>query len=99
MGDLGSIHRLGRSTGEGKGYPLQYSGLEKSVDYIVRGVTNSWTRLSVFHFTSFTTLSHSFFHSFSKHLFLPRPHPVLKEPKPQPSRSFCSLSSQELLLL
>ena len=27
-GDLGSIPGLGRSLGEGKGYPLQYSGLE-----------------------------------------------------------------------
>ena len=27
-GDLGSIPRLGRSPGEGKGYPLQYSGLK-----------------------------------------------------------------------
>ena len=27
------IHRLGRSPGGGKGYPLQYSGLENSVDY------------------------------------------------------------------
>ena len=32
-GDLGSIPRLGRSPGEGKGYPLQYSGLENSTDY------------------------------------------------------------------
>ena len=32
--DLGSIPGLGRSPGEGKGYPLQYSGLEKSMDYI-----------------------------------------------------------------
>ena len=32
-GDLGSIPRLGRSPGEGKGYPLQYSVLENSVDY------------------------------------------------------------------
>ena len=31
-GDLGSIRRLGRSLGEEKGYPLQYSGLENSVD-------------------------------------------------------------------
>ena len=30
--DLGSIPGLGRSTGEGKGYPLQYSGLENSMD-------------------------------------------------------------------
>ena len=32
MGDLGSIPGLGRSPGEGKGYPLQYSGLENSMD-------------------------------------------------------------------
>ena len=40
---LGSILGLGRSPEEGKGYPLQYSGLEKSMDYIVQGVTKSWT--------------------------------------------------------
>ena len=33
VGDLGLIPRLGRSPGEGKGYPLQYSGLENSMDY------------------------------------------------------------------
>ena len=32
VGDLGSIPGLGRSHGEGKGYPLQYSGLENSMD-------------------------------------------------------------------
>ena len=32
MGDLGSIPGLRRSPGEGKGYPLQYSGLENSMD-------------------------------------------------------------------
>ena len=37
-GDPGFIHGLGRSTGEGKGYPLQYSGLENSRDCIVHGV-------------------------------------------------------------
>ena len=36
-GDLGSIHGLGRSPGEGKGYPLQHSGLENSMDCIVHG--------------------------------------------------------------
>ena len=51
-GDLGSIPGLGRSPGEGNGYPLQYSGLENSIDCIVYGVTNSQTRLSDFHFTS-----------------------------------------------
>ena len=35
--DLGSISELGRSPGEGKGYPLQYSGLENSIDCIVMG--------------------------------------------------------------
>ena len=33
VGDLGSIPGLGRSPGEGKGYPLKYSGLENSMDY------------------------------------------------------------------
>ena len=32
VGDLGSIPGLGRSPGEGNGYPLQYSGLENSMD-------------------------------------------------------------------
>ena len=42
-GDLGSILGLGRSPGEGKGYPLQYSGLENSMDCIVYGVAKSQT--------------------------------------------------------
>ena len=42
-GDLGSILGLGRPAGEGKGYPLQYSGLENSMDSIVHGVTKSQT--------------------------------------------------------
>ena len=52
-GDLSSIPGLGRSPGEGKGYPLQYSGLENSMDYIVHGVAKSQTWLSDFdcHFT------------------------------------------------
>ena len=50
VGDLGLIPGLGRSPGEGKGYPLQYSGLEKSMDYTVHGVTKSRTRLDDFHF-------------------------------------------------
>ena len=48
--DLGSIPGLGRFPGEGKGYPLQYSGLENSMDSILHGVTKSRTRLSDFHF-------------------------------------------------
>ena len=38
------------SPGEGKGCPLQYSGLENSMDCIVHGVTKSCTQLSDFHF-------------------------------------------------
>ena len=45
-GDLGSIPGSGRSPGEGKGYPLQYSGLENSMNCIAHGVTKSWTQLS-----------------------------------------------------
>ena len=41
-GDPGLIPGLGRSSGEGKGYPLQYSGLENYMDCIVHGVANSW---------------------------------------------------------
>ena len=37
-GNLGSIPGLGRSPGEGKGYPLRCSGLENSMDCIVHGV-------------------------------------------------------------
>ena len=40
-GDLGLIPELGRSPGEGNGYPLQYSGLENYTDYIVHGVAKS----------------------------------------------------------
>ena len=49
-GDLGSTPGLGRSPGEGKGYPLQYSSLQNSIDCIVHGVAKSWTRLNDFHF-------------------------------------------------
>ena len=54
-GDPDSIPGLVRSPGEGKGYPVQYSGLENSVDCVVHGITESQTQLSVslslsFHF-------------------------------------------------
>ena len=50
-GDLGSTPGLGRSPGEGNGYPLQYSCLENSMDRgawwaTVHGVAKSWARLS-----------------------------------------------------
>ena len=43
VGDLVSIPGLGKSPGEGKGYPLQYSGLENSMDCIIHGVAESDT--------------------------------------------------------
>ena len=46
--DPSSIPGLGRSPGEGKGYPLHYSGLENSMDSIVHGVTKNGTQLSDF---------------------------------------------------
>ena len=46
-GDLGSVSGMGRSPGEGNGYPLKYSGLENSMDC---GVTKSWTNGTTFTF-------------------------------------------------
>ena len=55
-GDLSSIPGLGRSPGEGKGYPLQYSGLENSMDCVPMGskrVGHDWvTFTSLLYFTS-----------------------------------------------
>ena len=48
---VGKILELGRSPGEWKGYPDQYSGLENSMDCIVHGFAKSWTRLRYFHFS------------------------------------------------
>ena len=48
-GHPGSIPGSGRSSGEQIGCPLQYPGLENSMDCIVNGVTKSWTQLSNFH--------------------------------------------------
>ena len=45
-GDLGLIPGLGRSPGEGKGYPLQCSGLENSTDRIAHGVERAGQRKS-----------------------------------------------------
>ena len=60
-GDLSSIPELGGSPGKGKGYPLQYSGLENSMDCIVHGVTE-------LHMTERLSLSFLFFHFFLKKL-------------------------------
>ena len=55
VGDRSSIPGLGRSPEESNGYPLQYSGLENSMDRgawqaAVQGIAKSWTQLSDFHF-------------------------------------------------
>ena len=49
-GNLGWIPGLGRSPGEGKGYPLQHSGLENSMDYVAHGVAKRRTQLNNLHF-------------------------------------------------
>ena len=65
-GDLGSLPRLGRSPGEGKGYSLQYSGPENSMDCIVHGdrkESDTTERLSLFTLTfSLSVMSASFVH-------------------------------------
>ena len=62
-GDMGSIPGLGRTPREGKGCPLQYSGLENSMDCIVHGVAESdrTERLSL-HFSSFLLFHEHFYH-------------------------------------
>ena len=71
VGDLGSISGLGRYPGEGKGYPLQYSGLENFMDCIVHGVAKSQTQLSNFHFTSLA-LKGQFFTQVIEHCYVAR---------------------------
>ena len=48
--DLDLIPRLGRSSGEGKGYSVQYWSLENSMDCIIHGVPKSQTRLTTLFF-------------------------------------------------
>ena len=74
-GDLGSIPGLGRSPGEGKGYLLQYSGLEDPMDCRVNGIANSWTQVGNFHFHFQGEIARSafvkrraFFKTFDKYL-------------------------------
>ena len=49
-GDPGLLPGLRRSPGDEKGYPLQDSGLENSMDYTVHGITKSQTQPSNFYF-------------------------------------------------
>ena len=59
IGDLGSIPGLRRSPGEGKCYPLQYSGLGNSMDCIVHGVAE----LDMTEQLSLSCMKHNLFHS------------------------------------
>ena len=52
-GDLSLIPGFGRYLGEWKGYPLQYSGLENSMDYTVHGVAK--TQIVLSNFLTFTS--------------------------------------------
>ena len=51
--DLALIPEMERSPGEGKDYPLQYSGLENSMECVVHGVAKSRTQLSDFHLLTY----------------------------------------------
>ena len=94
-GNLGSIPVLGRSPGEGKGHPLQYSGLENSMGCMDHGATESRTRLNNFHFqmpagilTGAGGTTHPC-HLFSpKTQALPPAYPVLCPPLPSSSRLY-----------
>ena len=66
-GDPGLIPGSGSSPGEGDDYPLQYPGLENSMDCIVNGVEKSWTRLSHFHFSLCPYVRHSA--KYDQHIF------------------------------
>ena len=65
MVDLGSIPGLERSLGEGKGYPLQYSGLENSMTSLVHEIAKSQMWMSDFHFTLCQTSTWQLTHTVS----------------------------------
>ena len=67
---------MGRSPGEGKGYPLQYSGLENSMDCTVHEVAKSWIQLSDFHFSFFGFLLSLLPSTYSHHQPVLLPTPV-----------------------
>ena len=69
-GDPSAIPGSGRSPGEGKGYPLQYSGLESSMNCTVHGVAKSQTERLSLVFVNKALLEHSHTHSLAYHLWL-----------------------------
>ena len=57
-GDPGSIPGLGRSAGEGIGYPFQYSGLENFMDCVIHGVAESDTTERLSHINKNDNVHH-----------------------------------------
>ena len=86
-GDLDVIPGLGRSPGEGNGYPLRYSGLEKPMDCIVHGVATSRTWLSDFHMVQSRRTQKS-------KLFLSWLFSVSVPPEQKVERSKCGLAAR-----
>ena len=76
-GDLGSNPGFGRSLEEENSYPLQYAGLENSMDCIVHGVAKSQTRLSDFHFLHRSPMSPSNSHDQNELVLSSKPPPPL----------------------
>ena len=69
VGDLDSIPGWERSPEERKGYPLQYSGLENSMDYTVHWVSKSRTQLNNFHIALSRSPEHGRNIEFKKSIF------------------------------
>ena len=65
VGNPGSVPGSGRSAGEGKGYILQYPGLENPLLYTVHGVAKSRTQLSDFHFRGYMWFMHTIYLDFN----------------------------------
>ena len=91
LGDLGLIPGLGRSPGEWKGYPLQYSGLENSTDSIVHGVaesdTTEWLSLSPLFKDNILSLIFAIFNLASGCLFLAFTSKATLDAGTQPTQS------------
>ena len=64
------IPGLGRSSGEENHYPLQYSDLENSMDWIVHGVAKSWTQLTNFHFTSYIYMDNKMWYVYILYIYI-----------------------------
>ena len=93
------IPGLGRSPGERNGYPLQYSGLENSMDCIAHGVTKSQIWLSDFHFScTFSSNSKSKGNPWHEEILVLLTVYVTLHPTPKQQKSETSLVVQGLRL-